>query len=66
MAERRVGWDSEKVVLSHIMSSYFAKCVAFDNWMMRNVEERTQGLGLSNLLTGHYELSTWFCLSFAV
>lgn len=43
-----------------------AKCVAFENWMMRNVEERTQAPGLLNLLIAHYELSSWFSLSPAV
>lgn len=44
----------------------FAKCVAFENWMMRNTEERTQAQGLLNLLIAHYELSSWFSLSFVV
>ena len=43
----------------------FAKCVAFETWMMRNVDGRTQALGLLNLLIGHYELSSWFSLSSA-
>lgn len=44
----------------------FAKCVAFENWMMRNIEERTQALGLLNLLIAHCEFSSWFSLLFAV
>ena len=57
-------WDSEEgVELSrHIMRSCFAKCVAFENWMMR----RTLVLALLNLLIAHQELSTRLCLLFAV
>lgn len=38
----------------------FAKCVAFEIWMTRIAEERTQALALLNLLIAHYELSSWF------
>lgn len=46
MAERGwLGFGGGGTALEPHHELYFAKCVAFENWMMRNVEERTQAPG---------------------
>lgn len=67
MAERAwLGFGRGGRALEPHHELYFAKCVAFENWTVRNTEERTQATGLLNLLIAHYELSSWFSLSFSV